>query len=61
VNIWDVQTGQCVLTLQGYCDRVFSLAFSPDGLLLASGSEDHLVRIWDIKTGELKSVLPGHT
>lgn len=41
--------------------KVHSLDFSPDGALLASGSKDHSIKIWDVKTGELVKDLTGHT
>ena len=45
----------------GHSGWVFSVAFSPDGKLLASGSGDQTVKIWDVATGtELRS-LRGHT
>jgi WD40 repeat protein len=37
------------------------VAFSPDGLTLASGSTDQTGRLWDIKTGQPKATLQGHT
>ena len=45
----------------GYKGWVRSVAISPDGTWLASGSEDKTVKIWDIKTGNCRATLEGHT
>jgi WD40 repeat protein len=40
---------------------VSAVAFSPDGALIASGSEDHMVRVWHVATGRLTRRLEGHS
>jgi WD40 repeat protein len=47
VWLWDLATGQEVARLQGHASYVWSLAFSPDGATLVSGSGDFTVRLWD--------------
>ncbi|OQE11875.1 hypothetical protein PENFLA_c071G03084 [Penicillium flavigenum] len=46
--------------LEGHSDWVSSVAFSPQGGLLASGSYDKTIRIWDTATGALRLILNGH-
>jgi WD40 repeat protein len=48
-------------TLAGHTDTVTAIAFSPDSATLASASEDHTVRIWDVSTRKSLARLTGHT
>lgn len=50
-----------VYTLSGHSGEVNSVAISPDGQTLASGSEDQTIKLWDLRTGELLSTLTGHS
>lgn len=47
VRLWDVDRGVCIHTLTKHQEPVYSVAFSPDGKYLASGSFDKCVHIWN--------------
>ena len=49
------------IVLREHTGRVRSVAFSPDGQTLASGSDDRTIRFWDVATGQHKATLEGHT
>jgi hypothetical protein len=59
--LWDARPGQELLTLKGHTNLVSSVAFSPDGTRLASGSLDQTVKLWDARTGQELLTLKGHT
>jgi WD40 repeat protein len=61
VKVWDAQTGQERLTLQGHTAWVNSVVFSPDGKSLASASRDKTVKVWDAQTGQELLTFKGHT
>jgi len=48
-------------TLEGHKDSVLTVAFSPNGRILASGGSDNTINLWDVATGQILHQLLGHT
>ena len=53
-----VHEQECTLT--GHSNWVLSVAYSPDGKHIVSGSDDRTVKVWDAQTGKEVSVLVCH-
>jgi WD40 repeat protein len=55
IELWNFNSGELLTVLQGFADdtysAIFTLAFSPDGTLLASGGADGTLRLWGIPAG----------
>ncbi|KAL8954883.1 MAG: hypothetical protein Q9193_007035 [Seirophora villosa] len=52
--------GKCVRTFEGHKDFVLSVALTPDGRWVLSGSKDRGVQFWDPRTGDTQLMLQGH-
>ncbi|KAL7909440.1 putative wd40 protein [Trichoderma velutinum] len=53
---WDAQ----LQTLEGHAEKLRSIAFSSNGILIASGAEDCTVKIWETATGTLRQTFTGY-
>lgn len=60
LSIWNVETGLVAQSLNGHTDTVGTIAFSPNGELLLTGSKDKTAIVWDAESGEKKFVLREH-
>jgi WD40 repeat protein len=69
LTVWDVEKAEARFRLKGHKERIFALAFSLDGKLLASAGgsarfplDDHdsSIRLWDVGEGKLLAELEGH-
>lgn len=59
LKLWDLTGGRLITTIQQ--ERVNGACFSPDGQLLAFGSESGLVKLWDVAKQQERHTLKGHT
>ncbi|CAI0461576.1 unnamed protein product [Linum tenue] len=60
VKLWDVEVGKLISTLCGHRDPVYSVAFSPNGEYLASGSLDRCINVWSLKDGNIVKKYTGN-
>ncbi len=62
VNLWDLTAwrNRRILTLKGHTRIVACAAVSPDGKVLATGSSDKTIRLWDLAGGKEVALLNGH-
>jgi WD40 repeat protein len=60
VRLWDTATWREVGLLK-HGIKVYGVAFTPDGKLLATACADNLIRIWDVDARQELAALRGHT
>lgn len=60
-KIWNVQTGECEVTMTGHTQSIYGVCWSPDGSRVATACYDHTAAIWNAGSGRQMAVLKGHT
>jgi len=60
IKLWDIETGQCLVTLDGPTDIIQSVSWNYDGSLLAATCKDKTNRVSDPRTGKFSHSGPGH-
>jgi COMPASS component SWD3 len=61
LKIWDAATGEHQHTLRGHLAGISTLAWAPDSTVVASGSDDKSIRLWNALTGKpYTTMLLGH-
>ena len=60
-SLWDINTGAALRRFSGHTNTVWSVAFSPDGGKVLTGSQDWTAKLWDGSTGACIRTFSGHT
>ena len=61
IYLWEVDKIRQLYKLEGHTAWIRSIAFTPDGKILASGSHDSNIKLWNVEIGECLQTLAGHT
>lgn len=60
IRVWNLQTGQNMITLDGHSRGVNQVKIGAGGQVLASCGDDDLVKVWNLSDGSLLHTLSGH-
>lgn len=59
IKLWDVEQGRQLFSLTTHNEPIYSIAFSPNGVYIASGLCDECLLIWSVKEGSLVKTYRG--
>ncbi|KNC78481.1 hypothetical protein SARC_09095 [Sphaeroforma arctica JP610] len=59
-RVWDLRSGRCVWDMFGHVKNVLAVDVAPDGHYIATGSDDHTVKIWEMRQRKCIYTLPAH-
>jgi WD40 repeat protein len=59
-QVWDIESGRVLQTLEGHANSVAAVAVMPDGRRAVSGSLDRTLKVWNLETGHALQTLKGH-
>jgi WD40 repeat protein len=58
LQLWDINIGKCIKTIEGHITAITCIAILPDGQII-SGS-GRTIRVWDVQTEQCDNILLGH-
>ena len=61
MKLWDAATGKMLAHFPGHTDSICSVAWSPNGKILASSAGDATLKLWDAAAGKMLASMQGHT
>ena len=61
IRLWEVETGELVVTLDGSTSAICGVDWSAEGHQLASGTWHGTIQVWDVSGTRLLMTLEGHT
>lgn len=61
LSLWDINSFNKLKDLKGHKAKVSVIAFNYDGSIMASGSDDNSIKLWNVLTGENFLTMNGHS